>query len=265
MLLSDSPIVSTIISTYNNPQFLELNLLSYRNQSYKNFEVIIADDGSESATAELVKTYQRQSPFPIKYVWQADCGFRKAKILNEALRIAEGRIILFTDQDCIATHDLIAKHVSHIKLNALVLGGRRFLDREATASILESKTVDGRVLLSISHPRRVEEFYNRFILPHGFWNGSNSSVYKEYLYRVNGLNEEFFGWGAEDSEIGYRLYKIGCRVTYLGATALVFHLWHPRKGYMWANRNHYKLMRDRFRNRIPIVAHNGLAKGEQVQ
>jgi predicted glycosyltransferase involved in capsule biosynthesis len=106
----------------------------------------------------------------------------------------------------------------------------------------------------------MDEFYNRFILPHGFWNGSNSSVYKEHLLKVNGMNEDFTGWGAEDSEIGYRLYRTGCRVKYLGAAAAVYHLWHPRKGYMWMNLNHYRLFRDRFLGHVQLVAQNGLVK-----
>jgi glycosyltransferase involved in cell wall biosynthesis len=258
----DSPAVSVIISTYNNPGFLELTLLSYRNQSYDNFEVIIADDGSNNETKELVKAFQQQSPFPAKYVWQIDRGFRKAKILNKALRMAEGLLILFTDQDCIASVDLIAKHVANSAPAIMVLGGRRFLSQVSTESVLASKTISDRALSSASHPRRVEEFYNRFILPHGFWNGSNASIYKEHLLSVNGLNEKFTGWGAEDSEIGYRLYKIGCRVKYLGAAAPVYHLWHPRKGYMFINRNHYGLLWDRFLCRIQLVAHNGLVNGD---
>lgn len=88
--------IGVIISTYNNPQWLEKTLWGYVCQERKADEIIIADDGSGPETARLIEQYARQ--LPIKHVWHEDKGFRKTVILNKALRVAESDYLVFTDQ-----------------------------------------------------------------------------------------------------------------------------------------------------------------------
>ena len=66
--------ISVIISTYNHPEWLEKVLWSYNFQSFKNFEVVIADDGSNESTKILIKTMQQQVTYPIQHVWHEDKG-----------------------------------------------------------------------------------------------------------------------------------------------------------------------------------------------
>ena len=73
---------SVIITTYNNPAWLEKVLWSYTCQTRKDFEILIADDGSNDETRELIEAMRSQVPFPIRHVWQEDDGFRKCRILN---------------------------------------------------------------------------------------------------------------------------------------------------------------------------------------
>ncbi|WP_200814313.1 glycosyltransferase [Parabacteroides sp. Marseille-P3160] len=92
--------ISIIISTYNHPEWLEKTLWGYECQSYKNFDVLIADDGSGEETATLVKQFQRSSGLTIKHVWHPDNGFQKCEILNRAIMNTEADYLIFTDQDC---------------------------------------------------------------------------------------------------------------------------------------------------------------------
>src|SRR6056297_132832 len=89
--------ISVIISTYNSPDWLEKTLWGYFVQSYKKFEVIIADDGSTSETRQLIDCISEQSDFTIKHVWQKDEGFRKCRILNKAILETESEYLVFTD------------------------------------------------------------------------------------------------------------------------------------------------------------------------
>lgn len=100
--------VGVIISTYNNPVWLEKTLWSYEVQERKADEIIIADDGSTEATRMLIDSFKQS--LPIIHVWHEDNGFRKTKILNEAIRISTADYLLFTDQDCVARPDFVAKH-----------------------------------------------------------------------------------------------------------------------------------------------------------
>ena len=62
-------LVSVILAVYNQPAFLELVLLSLQNQTHKDFEVIVADDGSGPEIANLIEQYNGESRFPIAHVW----------------------------------------------------------------------------------------------------------------------------------------------------------------------------------------------------
>ncbi len=77
---------SVIISTYNQPEWLRKVLIGYEQQSIKNLEIIIADDGSTKETEAVVKQFKASSNLVVTHVWQNDKGFRKTKILNKAIR-----------------------------------------------------------------------------------------------------------------------------------------------------------------------------------
>ena len=87
--------MAVVISTYNNPEWLEKTLWGYLCQERMADELIIADDGSTEATAALLRRYGDR--LPIRHVWHEDKGFRKTKILNEALKAATADSLLFTD------------------------------------------------------------------------------------------------------------------------------------------------------------------------
>ena len=113
--------LGVIISTYNNPAWLEKTLWGYMCQQRMADEIIIADDGSASETAKLIKTFAAK--LPIKHVWHEDQGFRKTKILNEALRVAESQYLVFTDQDCIPRADFLATHERLAQKGCFLSGG----------------------------------------------------------------------------------------------------------------------------------------------
>jgi len=77
--------ISVIISTYNQPEWLEKVLWGYENQSYKDFELIVADDGSGIETKDLIAKFQQRGTLTIHHVWHDDNGFQKTAILNKAL------------------------------------------------------------------------------------------------------------------------------------------------------------------------------------
>lgn len=100
--------IGVIISTYNNPQWLEKTLWGYTAQTRPADEIIIADDGSRPETAELIRSFEKR--LPVRHVWHEDNGFRKTIILNKALAMATADYLVFTDQDCVPRHDFLATH-----------------------------------------------------------------------------------------------------------------------------------------------------------
>ena len=92
-------LISVIISTYNKPQFLNKVIEGLQFQSDQNFEIVIADDGSDSSTRDLIKLWQERSIVPVTHAWQEDLGFRVSESRNNAVRHSKGDYFVFIDGD----------------------------------------------------------------------------------------------------------------------------------------------------------------------
>ena len=101
--------ISIIISTYNSPDWLANVLYGYNTQTYRNFEVIIADDGSDERTKNCINKIRNEVFYPINHVWHEDNGFQKTIILNKSILATTSEYIIMTDGDCIPREDFIEK------------------------------------------------------------------------------------------------------------------------------------------------------------
>lgn len=82
--------LSVIVTTYNHPRWLEHVLWGFAAQTFTDFELLVADDGSDAPTGELIERMRADLPYPVRHVWHAKDGFRKCTILNAAIAKAEG-------------------------------------------------------------------------------------------------------------------------------------------------------------------------------
>ena len=108
---------SVIVSTFNSELWLHKVLIGFNNQTYKDFELIVADDGSNHKTRDLIEKIKHNVFYKLTHVWQPDHGFQKTIILNKALLKSNGNYIVFTDGDCIPRSDFLE---THNKLRALI-------------------------------------------------------------------------------------------------------------------------------------------------
>jgi glycosyltransferase involved in cell wall biosynthesis len=238
--------VSVIVPTYNRPRALKLCLTSLAGQSMVPSEVLIADDGSSSETRDAVPEMQGSlhDIFPIKHVWQEDIGFRKPKILNQAVRQTTGEYLIFIDGDCMAHRHFIRAHIEHSD-PAAILGGKRV---EIGRTLTEQLLKEGAVLNSFSprlimdsltgNSRKVEEaiqiknpllrrlMHRDQITDDGIW-GCNFSLYKDLFMEINGCDEDFLDGSLEDNDLGIRVLNLGKQVRSVRGLAIVLHLWHP--------------------------------------
>ena len=76
---------SVIVSTFNSELWLHKVLIGFNNQTYKDFELIVADDGSNHKTRDLIEKIKHNVFYKLTHVWQPDHGFQKTIILNKAL------------------------------------------------------------------------------------------------------------------------------------------------------------------------------------
>lgn len=236
---------SIIITTYNNPAWLEKVLWSFSCQTHRDFEVVIADDGSKDETRELIETMRSQVPFPIRHVWQEDDGFRKCRILNQAIMQAAGDYLIFTDGDCIARSDFVETHLRYRQPGAYLSGDYVRLPMDTSKAIskddiLTGKCFDLDYLISNGYPpKKISQrlkakglkasFLDTFSFVQANWYGNNASGWKKDLIAINGFDERM-AYGGSDWEFGDRLNRSGIRRIRVRYRAIVLHLDHSR-GY----------------------------------
>ena len=134
---------SVIFTTYNHPLWLEKTLWGFSVQSYRDFEIIVANDGSTDETSEVVNRLKSKIDIPIQHLRQEDDGFQKCKILNKAIVASRGEYLIFTDGDCIPHPDFGKNHVELATENTLLSGGYFKLPLNVSRAITHQDIVSG--------------------------------------------------------------------------------------------------------------------------
>ena len=88
--------VSIIVPIYNTRHMVERCLDSLIQQTYKNIEILLVDDGSTDGSGEICKVYKKNNE-KISYIYQENQGVSKAR--NTGLQYATGKYITFVDSD----------------------------------------------------------------------------------------------------------------------------------------------------------------------
>jgi glycosyltransferase involved in cell wall biosynthesis len=249
-------LISVIVTTYNREDALEAVLSALSHQTDRNFEVVVADDGSGPATAALVERWQPRLGTPLAHVWQVDWGFRAAEIRNRAILAARGGYCVFLDGDCIARPDFVAAHRRLAEPGWFVTGNRVLLSAELTAAVLRDGLRPQAWRLSEWIGQRRRGGVNRLaaVLPlplgplrklrPGKWLGARScnlAVWRSDLDRIDGFDASFSGWGREDSDLLVRLIHAGVRRKDGRFATGVIHLWHPEEDRAQLSANQARL------------------------
>lgn len=228
---------SLIISTYNWPQALELVLESVFRQRTLPDEVIVADDGSTPETEAVVKAFAKRSPIPLQHIWHEDNGFRAATIRNKAIARASGPYIIQIDGDIILHRSFVRDHLRSAR-HGVYLYGTRVRILEKFLPVLFSKRQTDFSLFSSGIARTLRALHSNLLSdivgrPKAFlkWNvlGCNVSFWKEDFLSINGYNEEFNGWGLEDTDLAARFHHQGLSGKRLKFNAIAYHIHHPPK------------------------------------
>ncbi|WP_026451624.1 glycosyltransferase family 2 protein [Aequorivita capsosiphonis] len=236
---------SIIISTYNSTDWLEKVLYGYNNQTYRQFEVVIADDGSNEETRELLKIMQEEVFYPIIHVWHEDKGFQKSQILNKATLHCTTEYIIMSDGDCIPRKDFVEQHVKYREEGYFLSGGYFMLPMNISETITKEDIYTEKCFrlswlknlglkYSFSNNKLdsgiiSSDLLNSFTPTNPSWNGHNSSGWKADILAVNGFDERM-QYGGQDRELGERLTNLGIKSKQIRYNAVVLHLDHPR-GY----------------------------------
>ena len=241
-----SPQISIILSTYNQPSWLEKALQGYEFQTFKDFEILIADDGSKDETRLLIENYKKKSKLKITHIWHEDNGFQKTIILNKSIISSKSDYLLFSDGDCIPRSDFVEKHISQ-KEEKYFLSGGYFKLPMSISELISLDDIKNQNCFDINWLKKnglnssiknykltargcTEKLLNRLTPTKATWNGHNSSGWKKDILNVNGFDERM-QYGGEDRELGERMLNLGIRSKQLRYSAVCVHLDHAR-GYV---------------------------------
>ncbi len=262
------PGVSVFIPVYQDIRTLALSLTGLENQSFKDFEVVIGDDGSGPEMKKFIQGYRPS--FSVKYVWHPDEGFRRSKILNTAFKEGAAAYCIFMDADCIPHHHFVSDHMQY-RSAMTVLCGRRINFGERVSRSLSIDDVRSRrhenitidlvkdILAgkTINWEESLRVPFLRFI----HWKlptllGSNFSLDRTLFETVNGFNEDYVGYGMEDSELALRFQLAGAKLKLLRHVAIQYHLYHEARGESSENKAKY----EKSMSSKDIMCRNGLKK-----
>jgi glycosyltransferase involved in cell wall biosynthesis len=236
--------ISVIITTYNRPVFLRLALAGYMAQTDRDFEILVADDGSGPETAAAVAEFAGEADFAVRHVWHEDRGFRKTAILNRAIAAAKGEYLMFTDGDLIARNDLVAVHRRFARPGHYAVGAYNRLPA-ATTSAVTRETVARQDLFRMSwllaHGYRPTRGFLRIVMPRTFgpaldrlgeagrgrFPGGHAACFKRDADAVGGFDERMT-YGSEDREFGTRLCNLGIEPLRIKNSTFMMHLEHDR-------------------------------------
>src|SRR5690606_32631937 len=221
---------AVVIPVYNRPDLLARTLAGLE-RSTRKVPVIVADDGSTADIASVVEA----SPLDVTLVRQEHDGNGAARARNlGAAHAGDVDVLIFVDADCIPHPDLVANHLAwHTASESVVTIGRRVHVRVADIPIesiasgeadLETRIQTGfsgrpdfRTVLQrrTAHSTAGDEAFRTFV-------SSNVAVPRFLFEATGGFADRFPHWGAEDTELGWRLWQEGAFFVPF-ENALVYH------------------------------------------
>lgn len=241
--------VGVIVTTYRQPDSLCLVLRALTRQTVLPDEVLVVDDGSDEATLLALKQLRTRCelPFKLLHVWQPDQGFRLSRNLNNGIFHASSQSLAFLDQDTLPHAAWLQHYMSKLRPGRVCLGRVLRLTRDQAAKLTVESVMQGTFeqwhdpaeLQRLQKLQQRNLFYawvrrlgmairNRPSLGSG-----NVAAWRPDLFRINGYDEEYVGWGQQDDDLGRRLYKSGVQPVPLIDKALVSHIYHPYRHAEW--------------------------------
>jgi len=229
---------------YDRPDLLRLALICLSSQSRRPEEVVIVDDGSPGDMLPAVREWAADLGLDeIKYVRQEHRGFRLARSRNNGIRECSGDYVVFWDQDMVATRGYLdvfgrfGRRGQFLVALPVLLTERQseLVTPEVVARCDYSGILTGAQVRKIRRQYVKDSFYHHVgkLLPWKRYRpkvrGGAFGVSREDLVRVNGFDENYVGWGAEDDDLGRRLYRAGVVGRTVFRDEFPLHLWHPHR------------------------------------
>jgi cellulose synthase/poly-beta-1,6-N-acetylglucosamine synthase-like glycosyltransferase len=204
-----SPLVSIIIPAYNEEKVIANCVKSILNSNYKNFEIILVDDGSTDRTLQVMRRYK--NPPRVQVMTQPNSG--KAAALNTGFQRAKGEILFFVDADGIFTHSTIREMLN--AFNSEKVGAVCGNDAPTNLNHLQTKLMALQTHVGTGFVRRALAEINCLPIVSGNCGAFRRSALKWPFVQLGKEGEPYKkGFIGEDLELTWRLHRAGYRVNF---------------------------------------------------
>lgn len=221
---------SVVITTYNSPRFLSWVLESILWQTKLPVEILVADDGSDVRTTDVIGSYRKASPVPIVHSYQPDRGFRLARSRNLAALKSSGRWIIFLDGDCVLPPNFIERQAWLARRGRLLFCSRKLISKTETEALMYTEPSLNAVIPLLTG-RKFFRLYAGILrrFPKRTWASARGFLLcleKNDFVNVGGFDENYQSWGLEDSDFVLRAQRSGVTLTDARYMLTVLHLFH---------------------------------------
>ncbi len=205
--------ISIIIPTYQRPALLTKCMTALVSQDFstEEYEIIIVTDGPDEQTITAIQRLYKNKPSPALFYCSLPCKKGPAAARNAGWKQAKGSLILFTDDDCIPSHDWVKNYYNAFEFYAQTLiafSGKIIVPRSPNPTDFELNTANLETAGFVT---------------------ANCACSKEALEMVNGFDEAFTMAWREDSDLEFKLLKEGIPITKIEEALVV----HPARKAAW--------------------------------
>jgi len=253
------PTLSVVVTTYQWPAAIRAVLAGLSRQTDRDFETVVADDGSAPETAAVLREQAPSLAGGLIHVWHPDRGFRAGPIRNRGVAAARGEYLVFLDGDSLPRPGFVATHRGAARRGWAIRGRRALLSEGLSRRVLSGEVDPASANFGALLGWRRSGDLNRImpfvpappippirrLLGLGLhWKHArtvNLAAWRDDLVRVNGFDERFTGWGFEDSDLAIRLGHAGVRLAALPGAGTVLHLHHREADRSFSGENRDRL------------------------
>lgn len=217
---------TVLINAHHDMSWLEKTLWSYSCQTYKDFEIIIANSFSLSSEIEnLILQFKKESDIALKQIVPSK-KLLGSQVLNAAITNSQSNYIIMVEGYCVAKSDFVEQHMALRKENYFLSGGTFKLPKNISAEItkediltqncfnkkwLRSKGLKRFFKTQKLTARGIQaKILNKVVPTNATWNVHNSSGWKKDLLAINGVDERMVN-GDQGREMGERLINNGIK------------------------------------------------------
>lgn len=190
-----APILSIILPAYNAEKYICTAIDSILSQSFTDFELIVADDGSKDLTKVFINRYTDPR---IKFSHN-EKNVGKVETVNRLYKESQGKYITIHDADDISTPDRFRKQVDELEKNQnLVMCGTSFITIDELGNIIEENTMETDYITIKTKIKESSQFHGPTMVFRRSASEGFNEIYRSYF-------KDFY----EDTDLAYRLVNMG--------------------------------------------------------